>query len=226
MLAWARIFKGTENLLTQLTSRSSLFLQPQEGSEATRLSTSRTSPDKTSSTTADHLPPPSPHFSPQHHLPEGAGSPLRPPPAHPAPAVELPLVPSPAADLPQDLSTHSALASSTPPAPSPAVASAAKEEGRSACASPYHVSTSRQNLETIVEAIRHLEGDHLFRDDDMSLPSRCAAEDGGILRSNPNVVVMHEPAASAVMRQQVITQCGAPVQQQTRRPGVIVSNHS
>ena len=26
-------------------------------------------------------------------------------------------------------------------------------------------STSRQNLNTIVEAIRHLEGDHLFRDD-------------------------------------------------------------
>ena len=26
-------------------------------------------------------------------------------------------------------------------------------------------STSRQNLETIVEAIRHLEGDHLFNDD-------------------------------------------------------------
>ena len=26
-------------------------------------------------------------------------------------------------------------------------------------------TTSRQNLDTIVEAIRHLEGDHLFRDD-------------------------------------------------------------
>jgi len=29
----------------------------------------------------------------------------------------------------------------------------------------YLPSTSRQNLETIVEAIRHLEGDHLFSDD-------------------------------------------------------------
>ncbi|PNF42499.1 hypothetical protein B7P43_G08751 [Cryptotermes secundus] len=29
----------------------------------------------------------------------------------------------------------------------------------------YLASTSRQNLETIVEAIRHLEGDHLFSDD-------------------------------------------------------------
>lgn len=29
----------------------------------------------------------------------------------------------------------------------------------------YLASTSRQNLETIVEAIRHLEGDHLFREE-------------------------------------------------------------
>ncbi|CAN8006146.1 unnamed protein product [Ixodes hexagonus] len=204
--------------------------EPQEGSEAAKLSASRTSPEKTTILTpaADHLPPASPHFSPPHHLPEGAGSPPRPPPAHPAPALELPPVASPAADLPQDLSTHSALASSaTPPTPSPAMAPTIKDDCRSACASPYHASTSRQNLETIVEAIRHLEGDHLFRDDEPSLPLRCAAEDGGILRSGLNVVVIHEPAAaSAVMRQQVITQCGAPVQQQTRRPGVIVANHS
>ncbi|CAN7943317.1 unnamed protein product, partial [Ixodes pacificus] len=179
---------------------------------------------------ADHLPPPSPHFSPPHHLPEGTGSPPRPPPAHPAP--ELPPAASPVPDLPQDLSTHSTLASATPPAPPPppppATVPASKEEGRSACASPYHASTSRQNLETIVEAIRHLEGDHLFRDDEPSLPSRCAvaSEDGGsILRSSLNVVVMHEPSATA-MRQQVITQCGLTLQQQTRRPGVIVANHS
>ena len=29
----------------------------------------------------------------------------------------------------------------------------------------YSAATSRQNLETIVEAIRHLEGDHLFNDE-------------------------------------------------------------
>lgn len=29
----------------------------------------------------------------------------------------------------------------------------------------YLAATSRQNLETIVEAIRHLEGDHLFNDE-------------------------------------------------------------
>lgn len=34
----------------------------------------------------------------------------------------------------------------------------------------YLTSTSRQNLETIVEAIRHLEGDHLFGDDHQEAP--------------------------------------------------------
>jgi hypothetical protein len=34
----------------------------------------------------------------------------------------------------------------------------------------YLTSTSRQNLETIVEAIRHLEGDHLFSDDHQEAP--------------------------------------------------------
>ncbi|XP_014362482.2 transcription factor AP-4 isoform X1 [Papilio machaon] len=34
----------------------------------------------------------------------------------------------------------------------------------------YLASTSRQNLETIVEAIRHLEGDHLFREETGDAP--------------------------------------------------------
>lgn len=34
----------------------------------------------------------------------------------------------------------------------------------------YLASTSRQNLETIVEAIRHLEGDHLFREETADAP--------------------------------------------------------
>lgn len=34
----------------------------------------------------------------------------------------------------------------------------------------YLASTSRQNLETIVEAIRHLEGDHLFREESADAP--------------------------------------------------------
>lgn len=38
------------------------------------------------------------------------------------------------------------------------------ESGAEAASRLYLASTSRQNLETIVEAIRHLEGDHLFEE--------------------------------------------------------------
>lgn len=150
------------------------------------------------------LPPPLAQVAPPPALPVGSASPPR---AHPQP-VEPP--PSLAADLPQDLSTHSL----QPAAALVAAPPTAREEAppqTSPCTSPYHASTSRQNLETIVEAIRHLEGDHLFRDDEPH-------GDAGVLRSGSlNVVVVHEP----VLRQQVI-QCGSA----TRRPGVIVANHS
>lgn len=151
------------------------------------------------------LPPPQAQAAPPPALPAGSTSPPR---AHPQP-VEPP--PSLAADLPQDLSTHSM----QPAAAAAAVAAPPTREETllhtsSPCTSPYHASTSRQNLETIVEAIRHLEGDHLFRDDEPH-------GDAGVLRSSLNVVVVHEP----VLRQQVI-QCGSA----TRRPGVIVANHS
>ncbi|KAK2589211.1 hypothetical protein KPH14_002018 [Odynerus spinipes] len=36
----------------------------------------------------------------------------------------------------------------------------------------YLANTSRQNLETIVEAIRHLEGDHLFSDEPLALTNK------------------------------------------------------
>ncbi|KDR24214.1 Transcription factor AP-4, partial [Zootermopsis nevadensis] len=49
----------------------------------------------------------------------------------------------------------------------------------------YLASTSRQNLETIVEAIRHLEGDHLFSDD----PSPRCGQQQRLSNS-----VMDEPA--------------------------------
>ncbi|XP_015188199.1 PREDICTED: integumentary mucin C.1 isoform X2 [Polistes dominula] len=39
----------------------------------------------------------------------------------------------------------------------------------------YLANTSRQNLETIVEAIRHLEGDHLFRDEPLALTNEPLA---------------------------------------------------
>lgn len=153
-------------------------------------------------------------------LPAGGASPPR---AHPQPAEPLP---SPTADLPQDLSTHS-MQPAAPAAGTVAPTMAVREEAvapplqSSPCTSPYHASTSRQNLETIVEAIRHLEGDHLFRDDEphSAAPERMSPPggDSGMLRSSLNVLVVHEPA----LRQQVI-QCGTA----TRRPGVIVANHS
>uniref|UniRef100_A0A131YX70 Transcription factor AP-4 n=1 Tax=Rhipicephalus appendiculatus TaxID=34631 RepID=A0A131YX70_RHIAP len=164
-----------------------------------------------------------PQFSPAPApvaLPAGSASPPR---AHPQPAEPLP---SPAADLPQDLSTHS-MQPAAPAAVTVAPTMAVREEAAapqlqsSPCTSPYHASTSRQNLETIVEAIRHLEGDHLFRDDEphTAAPERMSPPggDGSMLRSSLNVLVVHEPA----LRQQVI-QCGTA----TRRPGVIVANHS
>lgn len=48
----------------------------------------------------------------------------------------------------------------------------------------YLASTSRQNLETIVEAIRHLEGDHLFGDAPLALtkkPERAPAQRPGVI---------------------------------------------
>lgn len=54
----------------------------------------------------------------------------------------------------------------------------------------YLASTSRQNLETIVEAIRHLEGDHLFSDD----PSpRCSQQQQQQQQHLPSSVI-DEPA--------------------------------
>ncbi|KAH7966553.1 hypothetical protein HPB49_017459 [Dermacentor silvarum] len=146
-------------------------------------------------------------------LPAGSASPPR---AHPQPPEPLP---SPVADLPQDLSTHS-MQPTAPAATAVTPTVATREE---VAVPPLQSSpTSRQNLETIVEAIRHLEGDHLFRDDEprCATPERLStpeANGGSMLRSSLNVLVVHEPA----LRQQVI-QCGTA----TRRPGVIVANHS
>ncbi|KAH6936392.1 hypothetical protein HPB50_016452 [Hyalomma asiaticum] len=168
---------------------------------------------------------PTPQFSPAPApvaLPAGSTSPPR---AHPQPAEPLP---SPTADLPQDLSTHS-MQPAAPAAVTVAPPVTAREEAAvpplqsSPCTSPYHASTSRQNLETIVEAIRHLEGDHLFRDDEphSAAPERMGTCGGdgntSMLRSSLSILVAPEP----VLRQQVI-QCGTA----TRRPGVIVANHS
>lgn len=69
-------------------------------------------------------------------------------------------------------------------------------------------NTSRQNLETIVEAIRHLEGDHMFGDEPLTqeVPLALTKKD----RMNPSVAPLVEFNAAIVQ------------QSQQSRPGVIV----
>lgn len=88
-------------------------------------------------------------------------------------------------------------------------------------------STSRQNLETIVEAIRHLEGDHLFNDDPAPRRVTTTAQ---VVKKEPSSPPSGLSLASATVtvtatdlayRHHVIRSS----QPQTR-PGVIVSAHS
>ncbi|RWS09934.1 transcription factor AP-4-like protein [Dinothrombium tinctorium] len=86
-------------------------------------------------------------------------------------------------------------------------------------------STSRQNLDTIVEAIRHLEGDHLFRDEDESskmnkVNAVSEIEENSEEESTVKVTVSSEQLGAAI-RQQVIQ--SLPIQS---RPGVIVANRA
>ncbi|XP_044255479.1 transcription factor AP-4 [Tribolium madens] len=68
----------------------------------------------------------------------------------------------------------------------------------------YASNTSRQNLETIVEAIRHLEGDHMFGDEPLSQEVPLA------LTKNERMNTLMEFSAAMVQ------------QSQQSRPGVIV----
>ncbi|XP_047987874.1 LOW QUALITY PROTEIN: transcription factor AP-4 [Leguminivora glycinivorella] len=55
----------------------------------------------------------------------------------------------------------------------------------------YHLaSTSRQNLETIVEAIRHLEGDHMFGDAPLALTKKAPAVAPAGAPPRPGVIVV------------------------------------
>lgn len=55
----------------------------------------------------------------------------------------------------------------------------------------YLASTSRQNLETIVEAIRHLEGDHLFREEAGDAPLALTKKsERAPLPTRPGVIVV------------------------------------
>ena len=82
-------------------------------------------------------------------------------------------------------------------------------------------STSRQNLDTIVEAIRHLEGDHLFRDDDASVVVKQELEEkassNAALSPALRTVLTMSPEQFGAIRHQVI---------QLQRPNVIVANHA
>jgi len=86
-------------------------------------------------------------------------------------------------------------------------------------------STSRQNLDTIVEAIRHLEGDHLFRDDDngavvvKQLPETIDEKSSSNASLSPalRTVLTMSPEQFGAIRHQVI---------QLQRPNVIVANHA
>lgn len=54
----------------------------------------------------------------------------------------------------------------------------------------YLASTSRQNLETIVEAIRHLEGDHLFREETSDAPLALTKKTEISPPQRPGVIVV------------------------------------
>lgn len=75
-------------------------------------------------------------------------------------------------------------------------------------------SHSRQNLETIVEAIRHLEGDHMFNDE--PVPKRCE------VKKEPS------PPLTFTATSEMAYHPAMQVQGQAHqtRPGVIVSAHS
>ncbi|CAG2059848.1 unnamed protein product, partial [Timema podura] len=100
----------------------------------------------------------------------------------------------------------------------------------------YPPSTSRQNLETIVEAIRHLEGDHLFQDDPAPLHTHLThpepAQEAPLALTTthhhrpppvPTTLVKIEPPITTFL-QFHHPHTVAALQQQ--RPGVIVAKHT
>lgn len=96
-------------------------------------------------------------------------------------------------------------------------------------------STSRQNLETIVEAIRHLEGDHLFNDDPVPRRNvghvKCNANSTFPPKSPSPPSSDAPPVAAAAMVTVTTTDLSyrhhvIRASQPQTRPGVIVSAHS
>ncbi|XP_011269590.1 helix-loop-helix protein 11 [Camponotus floridanus] len=107
----------------------------------------------------------------------------------------------------------------------------------------YIANTSRQNLETIVEAIRHLEGDHLFgeeREPAQEVPLALTNKQQTMVNSTSTKSTSSSPPSSASPSATSATVTSAKqrilhaehflqfhTQQQTQqRPGVIVVKHS
>ncbi|KAG8035730.1 hypothetical protein G9C98_001386 [Cotesia typhae] len=105
-----------------------------------------------------------------------------------------------------------------PELPSPA---SSLEDGSSQ-ARIYLANTSRQNLETIVEAIRHLEGDHLFSDEpaqDVPLALTNKTTSGTPANTSTKQRLLHAEVNNFL-------QFHSKQQQTQQRPGVIVVKHS
>jgi len=94
----------------------------------------------------------------------------------------------------------------------------------------YAPSTSRQNLETIVEAIRHLEGDHLFSDEpspQQEVPLALTTGSGRMLKVEVSPMDLgYRQGSATVLRtgnsQIILPASAVNAAQQQQRPGVIV----
>ncbi|XP_003703229.1 transcription factor cropped isoform X2 [Megachile rotundata] len=97
----------------------------------------------------------------------------------------------------------------------------------------YLANTSRQNLETIVEAIRHLEGDHLFSDEPaQDVPLALTNKQASAVASNnkSSSTTSSTTTSSQTVAKQRLLQAEFlqfhRQQQSQQRPGVIVVKHS
>ncbi|XP_017762655.1 PREDICTED: uncharacterized protein LOC108552554 [Eufriesea mexicana] len=87
----------------------------------------------------------------------------------------------------------------------------------------YLANTSRQNLETIVEAIRHLEGDHLFSDEPaQDVPLALTNKQTVNTSVKSSTASSTSPTAKQRLLQAEFLQFHRQQQQTQQRPGVIV----
>ncbi|VEN38134.1 unnamed protein product, partial [Callosobruchus maculatus] len=132
------------------------------------------------------------------------------------PKVEVERLPSP------NTGTHETVVTVVEtPVATPLVGGAAGAPTATAVAGAAHLyqvsNTSRQNLETIVEAIRHLEGDHMFSDDQ---EAPLALTTGHRATAQQQVSTVEQ--VKGEMRAYLEFAAQGVQQQQQHRPGVIV----